>query len=48
MEQINRIELRGFVGSVNTQTYPQGKVSHFTVAGKESTTSEQLKSFSFK
>lgn len=32
MEQINRIELRGMVGSVNTQTYPQGKVSHFTVA----------------
>ena len=32
MEQINRIELRGHVGSVNTQTYPQGKVSHFTVA----------------
>ena len=32
MEQINRIELRGLVGSVNTQSYPQGKVSHFTVA----------------
>ncbi len=32
MEQINRIELRGLVGSVNTQIYPQGKVSHFTVA----------------
>lgn len=32
MEQINRIEIRGNVGSVNTQTYPQGKVSHFTVA----------------
>lgn len=32
MEQINRIELRGLVGNVNTQTYPQGKVSHFTVA----------------
>ena len=32
MEQINRIEIRGNVGSVNTQTYPQGKVCHFTVA----------------
>ena len=32
MEQINRIELRGLVGTVNTQIYPQGKVSHFTVA----------------
>ena len=32
MEQINRIELRGLVGSVNSQVYPQGKVSHFTVA----------------
>lgn len=32
MEQINRIELRGLVGNVNTQTYPQGKVCHFTVA----------------
>lgn len=32
MEQINRIELRGHVGSVNTRVYPQGKVSHFTVA----------------
>lgn len=32
MEQLNRIELRGLVGSVNVQTYPQGKVAHFTLA----------------
>jgi len=32
MEQLNRIELRGMVGSVNTQIYEAGQVSHFTVA----------------
>lgn len=32
MEQLNRIELRGMVGSVNIQNYPQGKVAHITVA----------------
>jgi len=32
MEQINKIELRGAVGSVSVQTYAQGRVAHFTMA----------------
>lgn len=32
MEQINRIELRGAVGSVSKQAYDQGRVAHFTMA----------------
>jgi len=32
MEQLNRIELRGSVGSVKIQTVAQGRVAHFTLA----------------